>query len=173
MEYPPTLEKSARLFAELQKLDSAGNPQTLRIRYEIIHDLAEAGFREAKDYFLEGLENPDADYRWACISALVTHWQEREPELILKLEAIAESDPDEQVRWIALDSLGILRVEEALPLLKKIVLERGGESDYIVSGAYGSILRIMGHPPNEVHQLRESLDTRQIDTALLESIPDS
>lgn len=148
-EYPPGLERSRELFQELKELDrkfpANEYPETYHPRkYEIIHDLAEARFFVAKEYFIQGLDSADADYRWECISALVTHWGLDEPLIVSKLVDRAKNDPDEQVRLIALDSLGNSRIPNALSLLKQIVLDEEEPPD-IRRTAYRAILKILGH----------------------------
>jgi HEAT repeat protein len=131
-----------RLFDELKALDSTTNAEFNARKYTIIHDLAEAHFVEARSYFLAGLDNPDPDYRWACISALATHWKDTDPQLISKLTALTEHDPDAQVRMISAESLGRLQVYSALPTLKRIV-ENEQEGTQNRQTAYEAILRIL------------------------------
>lgn len=157
MTYPPSNCESQRLFSELKRLDMMPGDEYNARKYEIIHDLAEAHFYEAKSYFISGLENPDPDYRWACISALVTHWQSRDAHVISALLNMAENDPDVGVRDIAISSLGTLKLQEALPLLKRIV-EHDKEPLGIRKTAYLSILEILGHSPQEIQALWAKTD---------------
>lgn len=170
MGYPPTHEECKRLYAELKRLAGSTRASDRKRRYEIIHDLAEAGFLEAKDYFIRGLDSEDPDLRWACISALVTHWRDDSPRIVTKLTRLAEADPDEQVRRIAMDSLGILKVAAALPLLKRVVQRREKETEFVVVGAYAAILRILGREASEIYELEDHFDESRIDEELLNTI---
>jgi len=134
MTYPPSKEECVNLFSELKKLDSAIASEFTPRKYEIIHDLAEAHFYEAKPYFVSGLESGDPDYRWACISALVTHWSADDSNIVDKLMEMAEQDSDVDVRIIAISSLGFLKIRNAKPLLEKISAS-GTEEKHIVETA--------------------------------------
>jgi len=155
MTYPPDHAESQRLFEELKRLDEKAGDEQAATEYEIIHDLAEAHFYEAKPYFVAGLNNPDPDYRWHCISALVTHWRVADEEVVSRLLDIAENDTDITVRDIALASLGTLKVQEALPLLKRIVQDEPADQD-LQKTAYLARLEILGHPPEEIEALWKS-----------------
>jgi len=175
-EYPPGPERSRELFQELKELDEKypekEYPETLHPRkYEIIHDLAEAHFYEAKEYFTRGLDSSDADYRWECISALVTHWGAAEPQIVSKLRDMAENDPDEQVRLIALDSLGNLRIQSSLSQLRVVALDDGEPPD-IRRTAYRAILKILGHSlPNVVDSsFDEDFSITEINPDLLDDL---
>lgn len=120
MSYPLKEEECLQLFEELKKLDASSSAEFSPRKYEIIHDLAEARFFEAKPYFVSGLNNPDPDYRWACVSALVTHWQESDQRIVDRLVEMAKFDSDTQVRMIAISSLGFLKVKSAKPMLEEL-----------------------------------------------------
>lgn len=170
MAYPPNEEESRALFVELQELDSAPSKGYVTRKYEIIHDLAEARFYEAKPYFISGLDDPDPDYRWSCISALITHWQARDSQIVSRLLNMARNDPDASVRDIAIDSLGILAVQESLPLLKQIV-ENSQEDPDLRKIAYLSILRTLDRPLAEIQMVRQrDFDPGLVDWSLLLAI---
>jgi|GEM_PF-5445040 len=175
-EYPPDLARSRELFQELKELDrkfpADEYPETFHPRkYEIIHDLAEARFFEAKEYFIQGLDSADADYRWECISALVTHWEIDEPLVVSKLVDKAKNDPDEQVRLIAIDSLGNLQISNVLSLLKQIALDEEEATD-IRKTAYRAIIKILGHDHSRgVDSLTdEEFSVTEIDWGLLDDL---
>lgn len=178
-EYPPGPERSRALFQELKELDEKypenEYPETFHPRkYEIIHDLAEAHFYEAKEYFTRGLDSPDADYRYECVSALATHWGLTDSHIISKLVDKAKFDPDDQVRLIALDSLGNLRIQSSLSLLKEIALDDEEPSD-IRRIAYRAIVKISGRPlPSIVDSLDslfdENFSIAEIDRDLLDDL---
>jgi HEAT repeat protein len=119
--YPPNQEECKKLFQELQELDAKYATEYHVRKYEIIHDLAEAKYYEARPYFIRGLRHPDPDYRWEAISALATHWQDDDPEVVALLMEMALNDSDVQVRMIAISSLGYLGIRSAVPLLKQIL----------------------------------------------------
>ena len=169
MSYPPSYSDGQELFEELKLLDSTTNDEFNQRKYVIIHDLAEARFLEARPYFVAGLENPDPDYRWACISALATHWQDTEPRFIAKLLDMARNDPDTQVRMIAIDSLGRLKVRVALTVLKRIV-ENEDEDPFHRQMAYEAILRILGCPSEAFPVWPGNFDAKLIDRKLLGTI---
>lgn len=171
MTYPPNSFECQKLFQELLKLDELDRGENNYRKYEIIHDLAEACFFEAKPYFFEGLNHPDADYRWACVSAIATHWQDR--KIIPRLFELVENDPDSSVRDIAISSLGMFKVKKALPLLKKIITSNKDDL-HLQKIAYAAILRIMDYPPREVLELaiRDDFSSNQMDEKLLYSLPD-
>jgi len=146
MTYPPPYPECVRLFDELKVLDSTTKAEFNSRKYEIIHDLAEARFVEARPYFIAGLDNPDPDYRYACISALATHWHDTDPQFVAKLIELAEHDPDTQVRMISTSSLGQFKLRSALPTLKRIVENKQEDTQHRQT-AYEAILRIFDFPP--------------------------
>ena len=129
--YPPSPAECVVLFEELKRLDLVPAADFTPRKYEIIHDLAEAHFYDARPYFVEGLANPDPDYRWACISALIIHWKDSNSTLTSKVIAMAELDPDVQVRMIAVSSLGFLELHSAIPLLERIANSNTEDADVI------------------------------------------
>jgi HEAT repeat protein len=170
MTYPPDHAECRRLFAELKHLDTSSGHEFNDRKYEIIHDLAEAHFYEAKPYFVAGLESPDPDYRWTCISALSTHWQDDDAEIVSMIYTMARIDPDVSVRDIAISSLGILKVREALPFLKQVFEIEQDQG--LRKSAYLSILKIVERPPEEIERLwRTDLESIPIDEDLLRTIP--
>jgi HEAT repeat protein len=172
MTYPPTLEKCQKIFKHLKDLDTKNETEYNSEKYELIHDLAEAEFYEAKSYFIKGLDSDDPDYRWACLTALVTHWKEK--TIILKLFEMAKNDGDTDVKYLAISSLGILKEKKALPLLKKILL--GPENNYIKQSAYIAVSRILNlFPEREISELAISsdFDTKLITSKFIEALPDS
>jgi HEAT repeat protein len=168
--YPPDPKECDQLFEELKGLDSEPEEKSAARRYEIIHDLAEARFFEAKLHLVEGLNNHGPDYRWSCVSALFTHWQDSDPMIVARLLDMVENDPDVTVRNVAIDSLGILKLREALPLLRRMV--ESEEDPDLRKTAYLAILRVLEHRP-EVHALWESLDPKAVDKGLLRDLPES
>jgi len=142
MNYPPDHEGAITLFKRLQELDEQNDFGTAEERYNIIHDLAEAHFYEATDYFIKGLENSDPDYRWYCISALATHWQVKSPDFIQKLLFLAEHDDDIVVRDIAIDSLGYLSVKEGVSVLRQIIINTQEPLDIRQSASYAFLRTI-------------------------------
>jgi hypothetical protein len=178
-EYPPDPQRSRALFQELKELDEKypqkDYPQTFHPRkYEIIHDLTEAHFYEAKEYFIRGLDSADADYRYECISALATHWGLTDSHIVSKLIDKAKYDPDEQVRLIALDSRGNLRIQSSLSLLKGIALD-DEEPSGIQRIAYRAIVKISGRSlPSIVDSLDslfdENFSLAEIDRDLLDDL---
>lgn len=172
MTYPPSYRDCQKLFEELKQLDTFRSAQPFSRKYEIIHDLAEAQFYEAKPYFIKGLNSSDPDYRWACISALATHWQDR--QIIPKLLEMAENDPDETVQEIAISALGMFKVKEAIPLLKEIIKFKGNNL-FIQKIAYLALLRIGDYPAEKVLELamQDEFSRELIDENLLEAITNS
>ncbi len=169
MSHLPTSQDCQRLFKELKQLDERTGFEFNARKYELIHDLAEGHWYEARFYLLTGMDSPDPDYRWACISALVTHWQGREPRIISRLMEMALHDPDEQVRQIAIDSLGIVKTREALPMLRQII-ENSHEPADLMKAAYLSIMRILDYPLAEVDALWSNLDASSVSKDLLNKI---
>ncbi len=169
MAYPPKHSQCEQLFAELRRLDAQPGHEYDARKYEIIHDLAEGRFYEALPYFVEGLQSPDPDYRWACISALVTHWRYGNDQIVSKLLDLAETDPDEQVKQIAIDSLGILKVRRAVPLLRRTI-EAPEDTPDIRKAAYLSLLRIVNFPEEEVFALWSNLDPASVNSDLLRGL---
>jgi HEAT repeat protein len=139
--YPPGQEEAKQLFEELVRLDNSESKGFDNRKYELIHDIAEAHYFQAKDYFLLGLDNPDPDYRWACISALATLWRITDAEFTKKIMGLAETDPDLTVRDIAIDSLGRLKIKEAFQILMKIA-KNEAEMIELREKAAISVLRI-------------------------------
>lgn len=129
--YPPSHEECERLFHELTTLDTQHRNQYCARKYEIIHDLAEAKYYEARLYFINGLNHSDPDYRWACISALATHWQDDDQTIVVVLKNIASDDSDPQVRMLAIDSLANLNVRSAVPLLQRILQDSSQDPDIL------------------------------------------
>ena len=156
-EYPPGPEASEKLFARLKQLDATTGVDYNPKKYKIIHDLAEAHFYKAKPYFIAGLDSPDPDYRWACISALATHWQDADELIVNKLLSMAEDDPDVQVRMIVVSALGrSLQIKESLPTLKRIIENRQEDID-VRKIAYLSYTSIPGHASEERLVLDDTL----------------
>jgi len=89
-------------------------PDWLRIKL-----LGETRSLEVSTYFLKILKNPDPDVRSRAI------WASREigAENALPLIQIAIEDSDSRVRQCAIRVIGELRIEQAIPLLKKIMLQ--------------------------------------------------
>ena len=131
MNYPPDHDECLILFEELRQLDASTGHEFNGRKYEIIHDLAEGQFYEAKPYFVQGLTNPDPDYRWYAISALFTHWRLTEPELISRLIEMALSDEEALVRIIAMSCLGWLsaQIPDAKNVLEQIANDQNEEPD--------------------------------------------
>lgn len=171
MTYPPDMKEASKLFQELNTLDKGSPGEYDAKKYELIHDLAEAKYYPAKEYFVEGLSSKDPDYRWACVSALVTHWQDDDPRIIAFLMDMIENDPDGQVRDIAVSSLGILSIQDALPLLKDITLNER-EDRITRKAAYVSILRILNQSEDMIHNLvmLDEFSDDMIDNEILEAI---
>ena len=94
MTYPPDIITASKLFQELNTLDESSPGEYDAKKYELIHDLAEVKYYATKEYFVEGLSSKDPDYRWACISVLVTHWQDDDPKIIAFLLDMIENDLD-------------------------------------------------------------------------------
>jgi HEAT repeat protein len=168
MNYPPTHDQAMRLFEELKSLDAETGSVFNSRKYEIIHDLAEANFFEAKPYLAAGMKNPDPDYRWECISALVTHWGLTDPQIISGLLELAATDPDVQVRYIAIASLGQLKVKQSLPLLKLIAKDSSSDP-LLTETAYISLLEILDYPEEQIRALRGHFDPDAIDQRILDS----
>jgi HEAT repeat protein len=145
--YPPGREACKRLLEELTDLNAGHGTGYHARKYEIIHDLAEAKYYEARSVFVEGLQHPDPDYRWTCISALATHWQDDGPDVVTALMDMALHDPDVQVRMIAVDSLGYLGVRAAVPLLRRLMQDDGQDPD-IVNTARDALDRLEAAPPD-------------------------
>jgi HEAT repeat protein len=83
---------------------------------------------------------------------------------------MARNDPDASVRDIAIDSLGILAVQESLPLLKQIV-ENSQEDPDLRKIAYLSILRTLDRPLAEIQTVRQrDFDPGLVDWNLLLAI---
>src|SRR5258708_33379986 len=143
MTYPPSQAECAIMYDELKRLDASGTVEVDNRKYTIIHDLAEGHYFEARQYFTAGLNHLDPHYRYACISALGTHWQDKDSAFIGKLLDMAESDKDGFVRLISAHILGWFRVPAALPILKRIV-EMEAEDPTVRQIAYDAILAILG-----------------------------
>lgn len=146
MPYPPNATECAELFQELKELDSRYASEYAPRKYEIIHDLAEAHFYAARPYFQAGLDHPDPDYRWACISAVATHWEDKEDFLVRKLMNMAQHDIDDDVRLLAASSLGFLRVSEAEPLLRAIS-QSTSEEQGIIDAARRALIELRSPSP--------------------------
>ena len=173
MAYPPSESEARAMFNELKHLDTSTGVEFDARKYEIIHDIAEAHFYKARPYLIRGLDSKDPDYRIACISALVTHWQYKDDYVVSRLFEMAVNDPDEEAQYMAISSLGFLKVEKSLPLLKNIVEENLNKPDWLQKEAYLSILKILHYPPPEIQDLWwEEFNKSTIDMDLLESITD-
>lgn len=157
MTYPPKRGEALKLFRELKRLDATTGSEYNARKYEIIHDLAEAHLYDAKSYLVEGLESRDPDYRWACISALATHWRDKDDRIVRKLLEMAEHDPDIQVRMIAIDSLGrSLAIPESLPTIRRVIEDENEDLD-LRKIAYISFQSIPGHPPKKALKIDKDL----------------
>ena len=145
MIHPAATVELQSLFYELKQLDQVSSAEYEGRKYRIIHELAEGQYYEAKSYFVKGLESSDPDYRYACISALTTHWRDADEEIIAGLLRIAQTDPENMVRLIAVDSLGILRIQDAFSTLQKIA-ENKKESVQLRETAYNALLNLPRPP---------------------------
>jgi len=95
----------------------------------------------AKEAILAGLSDSDPLVRDACIDVLAIEWELE--EVGPKLMEIMEGDEQDFVRMRAAQGLGIIRFHEAIPLLKRIILD-SDEDDALQAMAYEALLLILG-----------------------------
>src|ERR1700686_534949 len=111
------------------------------VRAAIANELGQSHYLPAKEALLAGLSDSDAVLRKECIDALANYWKLE--EIGPKLIHVLESDEYDFVRMVAADGLGAIRYREALPVLKRVILE-STEDESLQETAYESVLSILG-----------------------------
>ena len=133
--------ENEKLLHELVRRSEDASPAINQRAYEIIHELAEDRYSDARPVFIDGLGSPDPDYRVACIQALAFHWRDDGDEVTSGLAEMAERDPDAQVRHVSVSALGFLNIGRAATLLAHIS-ENDAEEMWIREAAYEAMLRV-------------------------------
>ncbi len=123
------------------------------VRAAIATHFGEQHYLLAKEAVIAGLSDKDSMVRDACIGALANDWQLEEvgPKLI----EIMENDPQDFVRMDAAQGLGSIRYTEALPALKRVILE-SSDDEALRDLAYEAVLSILGKDNYDI--LEEGVD---------------
>lgn len=110
------------------------------VRAAIATHFGDCQYLLAKEAVVAGLSDKDPMVRDACIGALTNDWELEEvgPKLI----EMMENDPQDFVRMDAAQGLGAIRYTEALPALKRVILE--GDNEPLREMAYEAVLAIVG-----------------------------
>jgi HEAT repeat protein len=111
------------------------------VRAAIANQFGENHYLLAKEAVLAGLCDRESLVRDACIDVLANQWhlQEVGPKLV----EMMEHDEQDFVRMRAAQGLGALRQLEAVPFLKRIILNSNGE-EALQETAYEALLAILG-----------------------------
>lgn len=107
----------------------------------------------SKEAILAGLSDSDPLVRGACIDVLAIEWQLE--EVGPKLVEMMEHDEQDFVRMSAAQGLGIIRFHDAIPFLKRIILD-SNEDDALQAMAYEALLLILGK--NDYDALERGVD---------------
>lgn len=123
------------------KLHSPGSARTADI-WAICHDLAEAQYPPALNFFIEGLNDTAWDWRQRCLQMIGFHYDiPPNSEVIGKVRKMLESDPDGNVRMTAANVLGAISVLPDLSLVSAL----NSDSDWFVRrSAYLALLQLAG-----------------------------
>jgi len=117
------------------------------VRAAIAQEFGESRYYPAKEALLEGLTSSDAVIRDACIESLAIRW--KLDELGPRLIEILEGDEYDFVRMRAAEGLGAIRYKEALPILKRIILE-SAHDQALQETAYEAVLSILGKEEDKI-----------------------
>lgn len=123
------------------------------VRSAIASELGQELYYPAKQALVEGLSDEDPIVRDSCIEALANHWELQ--EIAPRLIKLFEDDEYDFVRMRAAQGLGSLRYREALPVLKRIILD-SSKDESLQETAYEAVLSILGKDEYDI--LKEGVD---------------
>lgn len=117
------------------------------IRSAIVREFGEGHYYPAREALFAGLADSEAVVREECIKALANDWtlQEVGPRLV----EILENDDYGFVRMTAACGLGSIRYREALPVLKRAILD-DKEHESLREIAYEAVLSILGKEEDDI-----------------------
>ena len=136
------LHKKLEAVISLKKKSSGGVWPTEI--WAIFHDLAEAKYQPALEFFIEGLDDPAWDWRQRCLQMIGFHYDippnNRTTEKVRKM---LTSDPDSNVIMTAADVLGVI---SALPDLALLTALKSDKDWFVRRSAYFALLQLAGVP---------------------------
>jgi len=110
--------------------------------WKLLHKLAEAKYQPAKEFFIQGLDDPRWDWRRESISLLGFHYQ-LEPPVVEKIRRLVIHDPDSGARIAAASVLGSQGEFPEDTLVKALILD---PDKLVKKMAFSSLLELAGIP---------------------------
>lgn len=138
------------------KMYSTGSARMADI-WALCHDLAEAQYPPALKFFVEGLNDPDWEWRQRFLQLIGFHYDiPANSEIIDKVRKMLKSDPDSNVRMTAADVLGAISFLPDSSLVSAI----NSDPDWFVRrSAYLAMLELAGVPYAIYVQENERFDS--------------
>jgi hypothetical protein len=125
-----------------------------------IHDLAEAGYEPARDFFLAGLTDSRADWRELCLQCLGFHYLfPPDGEIAETIRQVLLNDPNDMVRIAAASILGI-RSKWPDPALQHAL--QSDRNKVVRQAAFISLLELAKVPYSIVRTEDKRVDTGEI-----------
>jgi len=110
------------------------------------HDLAEAQYQPAKDFFVEGLDDPDWLWRHDCVTLLGFHFP-LENEVVEKIRDLLLNDPNSNIRMASASVLGVRSNHPDRALFSTL---RFDSNETVKKAALDSVLRLAGVPNKRI-----------------------
>jgi len=108
----------------------------------ICHDLAEANYPSAKEFFIKELDDPRWDWRRVSVSLLGFHYK-LEPQIIEKIRELTIRDPDSGVRIASASVLGLQGKFPEETLIRSLTSD---SNKRVREAAFSSLLELSGVP---------------------------
>jgi hypothetical protein len=123
------------------KMESPDNNWPTQI-WALCHDLAEAQYQPALNFFLDGLNDTAWDWRQRCLQMIGFHYEiPPNSEITDKVRKMLMSDPDVNVRMTAADVLGDISILPDPVLVNAL----NTDADWFVRrSAYLALLQLAG-----------------------------
>jgi hypothetical protein len=126
--------------------------------WESWHDLADAKYGPAKEFFIERLEDTRWDWRRASISLLGFHY-DLEDRIVEKIRSLLMHDTDSGVRISAASVLGS---QGQYPERTIVYALEHDESDLVRESAFDALLQLAGVPFRTVRIEVERIKAKEI-----------
>jgi hypothetical protein len=110
--------------------------------WKLCHQLAEAKFLPALDFFILSLENPRWDWREVSVSLLGFHY-DLDPQVINKIRHLLIQDPESGVRIAAASVLGKQGIYPEKTLIDAL---KSDPNEFVKRAAFSSLLELAGVP---------------------------
>jgi hypothetical protein len=125
--------------------------------YDVIwngcHDLAEAQYQPAKDFFVEGLDDPDWLWRQDCVAFLGFHYP-LENGILEKIRKLLINDPSSDVRISAASVIGRRSIHPDQALFTALLLD---PNRIVKRATFNSILSLAGVSYQRITQELEKI----------------